>query len=176
MDLTRPQAPAPYDLMPKTPSFTLTSKNSREGEPMPAEHSAPGGNVSPQLTGEGFPEETEPFLLTCFDPDAPTPSGYWHWVITDIPASVTTLEAGIGESDLRLEGPAMHLRNDAGEHSYYGAYPPAGDGPHRYYFAITALDTPSLELDEDTTPTTAVFTANSHTLARAVLMATHETK
>ena len=176
MDLTRPQAPAPYKLMPKAASFTLTSADLKEGEPMASAQCAEGGNTSPQLAWEGFPQGTESFLVTCFDPDAPTPSGFWHWVITDIPAATTELEAGVGASDLHLDGPAMHLRNDAGEHCYYGPLPPKGDGPHRYYFVVTALDTPSLELDEDATPTSAVFTANSHTLARAVLMATHETK
>ena len=113
-------------------------------------------------------------MLTCFDPDAPIPSGWWHWTILDIPASMTHLDQGAGASDLTLDGPAFHLRGDAGEASYFGAAPPAGDRPHRYVFTVHALDVDTLGLDDDTTPAMASFAALDHTIARATLTVTHQ--
>ena len=86
---------------------------------------------------------------------------------------MTHLEAGAGASDLMLDGPAFHLRGDAGEASYFGAAPPVGDRPHRYVFTVHALDTDSLGLDDDATPTMASFVALEHTIARASLTVTH---
>ena len=122
---TRPLAPVPFEGI-DMPSFTLTSSTLTDGAPMPESATARAGSLSPDLAWEGFPENTASFLLTCFDPDAPIPSGWWHWAVLDIPASMTHLEAGAGASDLMLDGPAFHLRGDAGEASYFGAAPPAG--------------------------------------------------
>ena len=102
------------------------------------------------------------------------PSGWWHWAILDIPSSMAHLGAGAGASDLMLDGPAFHLRGDAGEASYFGAAPPVGDRPHRYVFAVHALDTDSLGLDDDATPAMASFAALEHTIARASLTVTHQ--
>ena len=82
---TRPPAPAPFEGI-DLPSFTLTSSTLTDGAPMPESATARGGSLSPDLTWEGFPEQTASFMLTCFDPDAPIPSGWWHWAILDIPA------------------------------------------------------------------------------------------
>lgn len=173
--LNRKLSPDPYTAtLPAVPSFTVESADFKDGDTMPNQHLAAGGNSSPHLKWYGFPEETKSFLVTCFDPDAPTPSGYWHWLITDLPADVTELEAGIGSSDLNLDGPAFHLRNDAGEWAYFGAAPPAGDHPHRYIFAVLALDVETLELEEDTSPATANFKALFHTLARATITVTYQ--
>ena len=87
---------------------------------------------------------------------------------------MTHLEAGAGASDLMLDGPAFHLRGDAGEASYFGAAPPAGDRPHRYIVTVHALDTDSLGLDDDATPAMASFVALNHTIARASLTVTHQ--
>ena len=170
---TRPLAPLPFEGI-DIPSFTLTSSTLTDGAPMPESATARAGSLSPDLAWEGFPENTASFLLTCFDPDAPIPSGWWHWMVLDIPASMTHLEAGAGASDLMLDGPAFHLRGDAGEASYFGAAPPAGDRPHRYIFTVHALDTDSLGLDDDTTPAMASFVALNHTIARASLTVTHQ--
>lgn len=175
VNLERPVAPDPYDSLPAVPSFQLHSEIMRDGETMPVELLATGGNSSPDLSWEGFPPETESFVLTCFDPDAPTPSGFWHWAIIDIPQDITSLPFNAGESDLYLPGPATHIRNDASEPSYYGANPPAGDRPHRYIFAVHALDTPSLELNPENTSCAAVaFNTLFHTIARARLTVTHQ--
>lgn len=170
---TRPPAPAPFegiDLL----SFALTSSTLTDGTPMPEAATARGGSLSPDLAWEGFPEGTASFMLTCFDPDAPIPSGWWHWAILDIPASMTHLDEGAGASDLTLDGPAFHLHGDAGEASYFGAAPPAGDRPHRYIFTVHALDVDTLGLDDDATPAMASFTALEHTIARATLTVTHQ--
>lgn len=174
MNLDRPVAPNPYDLLPKLPSFTLTSPTLRDGDVMPDAQLADGGNTSPALEWSNFPAETKSFIVTCFDPDAPTPSGFWHWAIMDLDASVTSLEADAGKSDLFLPDAAAHICNDAGVFAYYGAAPPKGDHPHRYIFAVTALDTETLELDaDDLTPARLSFAALDHSLARATLTVTY---
>lgn len=166
--LDRPLAPHPDEVLPPVPSFTLTS-DSISGSQLPLAQTAAGGSVSPHLRWSGFPAETESFFVTCFDPDAPTVAGYWHWGILDIPVSQTELPENAGVSDLELEGPAFHLLNDAGEPSFFGAAPPAGDREHRYVFTVHALDVDSLDLDDDTSITTASFQALFHTVARASL-------
>ena len=174
MDLTRPIAPNPYELLPATPTFELRSDDLEDGQPIPALHTAAGGNVSPHLAWSGFPDGTKAFAVTCFDPDAPTPAGFWHWTVLDLDATTTELPQGAGESDLALSGAAFHLRNDGGDHAYMGAAPPRGDHVHRYIFAVHALDVEKLDLDEDTSATQAACTAVFHTLARAYLTVTHQ--
>ena len=79
MDLTRPQAPYPYDLLPKVPAtFTITSQDMEDGKPLADKFAAPHENISPALAWHGYPKQTQSFVVTCFDPDAPTPSGWWH--------------------------------------------------------------------------------------------------
>jgi Raf kinase inhibitor-like YbhB/YbcL family protein len=174
MDLTRPPAPDPYSLLPQVPSFTLTSDDVAEGETTADTHVLAGGNRSPHLRWSGFPRGTRSFLLNCFDPDAPTPAGYWHWTVVDLDVAQTELEQGAGESDITLPGAAFHVRTDGGDHAYEGMAPPAGDGPHRYVFAVHALDVDTLGLEPDHSPTKAAFTALFHTLARATLTPVYE--
>lgn len=173
MNLERPLAQDPYEKLPAVPAFTLRSEDLVAGERMPAAFTVDGGNVSPHLAWSDFPAETRGFVVSCFDPDAPTPSGYWHWTVLDLGSDVTELPQGAGESDLVLPGAAFHVRTDSGTHAYEGAAPPPGDREHRYVFAVHALDTETLELDEDVTPAVAAFTTLFHTLARATLTATY---
>jgi Raf kinase inhibitor-like YbhB/YbcL family protein len=108
-------------------------------------------------------------------PDAPTGSGFWHWVVFDIPATVTELATGAGSQDGdRLPAGAVQVRNDANFAGYVGAGPPPGHGPHRYVFAVHALDVEHTGADASATPAFVGFTMFGHTLGRALLTATFE--
>jgi len=174
VSLERPPTPDPYPLLPAAGSFVVTSTDVQDGQPLPAIHSYEGGNVSPQLSWSGFPAETRSFVVTCFDPDAPIVSGFWHWVLVGLDASVTELPRGAGaEGGADLPKGAFHVRNDLGTASYGGAAPPPGDGPHRYFFVVHALDVETLDVDDTVTPAVVSFNLAFHTLARAQIVPTY---
>lgn len=171
---------SPYDSLPKLPTFTLTSESVTDGQPLGNDQvsgimGAGGSDVSPQLSWSGFPAETRSFAVTVYDPDAPTASGFWHWAVADLPASVTELPAGAGDGS-GLPGGAVTLANDASAKRYIGAAPPAGHGPHRYYIAVHALPVESLGLPEGATPAYLGFNLFGQAIARAVIHGTYEQK
>lgn len=171
MSLERPVSPNPYDLLPSVPSFSVTSEDVKDGQPLKSDQVAAEGNTSPQLSWSGFPEDTKSFVVTMFDPDAPTPSGYWHWVLVDLPADVTSLPTGGASGD--LPGKAFHVRNDAGVSGFTGAAPPKGDQVHRYFLVVHAVSEESLGVDPDTSPAVVSFNLAFKTLARAVMHGTY---
>jgi Raf kinase inhibitor-like YbhB/YbcL family protein len=172
MSLDRPVAPNPYDLLPKVPSFTLTSSDVRDGQPLKDDQVAAQGNTSPQLSWSDVPAGTKSFVVTCFDPDAPTPSGFWHWVLVDLPADVTSLETGAASG--HLPGKAFHCRNDGGQKGFMGAAPPQGDQVHRYFFVVHAVKEESLGVDADASPAVVSFNLAFKSLGRAIIHGTYQ--
>ncbi|GGG09914.1 hypothetical protein GCM10007304_25020 [Rhodococcoides trifolii] len=170
----------PYAALPDLPSFELTSEDITDGGPLKEDQvsgimGAGGHDQSPQLSWSGFPEETKSFVVTVYDPDAPTASGFWHWAVADIPASTTSLVVGAGDDQgTGLPTSAITLKGDAGVARFIGAAPPAGHGPHRYFVAVHAVDTESLGIDETASPAYLGFNLFSHAIARAVIVGTYE--
>lgn len=177
MSLERPTAPDPYSLLPATGSFTVTSTDVTDGQqlPMSAVHDSAGGqNTSPALSWEGAPDRTKSYVVTCFDPDAPVPGGFWHWIAVNIPAAATELPSGAGADDASLPGDAFHVRSDFSARAYGGAAPPPGDVPHRYYFVVHAVDVEKLDVDENASAAVVSFNLAFHTLARAIITPTYQ--
>ena len=177
-DQKRP--PIPYDFLPEVPAFSVTSSDVSDGQKLSTAQvsgimEAGGEDVSPQLSWSGHPSETKSFAVTCFDPDAPTGSGFWHWAVANIPASVTELETGAGTPDSgKLPDSAFMLKGDAGAPRYIGAAPPPGHGPHRYIFAVHALDVEELPIDADVAPAIMGFNMFGHTIGRGLIVPTYE--
>ncbi|MFJ4779248.1 YbhB/YbcL family Raf kinase inhibitor-like protein [Streptomyces sp. NPDC088762] len=161
--MNRPTPPDPYDFLPPLPPLKLTSDDVRHGERLSEAQLAAGGNTSPALAWEPGPEGTASYAVTCFDPDAPTPGGVWHWVLADIPPHVHSLPAG-GEP-----GAGRILRNDLGSLEFVGAAPPAGDREHRYIFAVHALGVAELPVDEQTPAPLVGFHLTVNSLARGTI-------
>lgn len=124
-----------------------------------------GQNISPTLRWEGAPAGTKSFAITAYDPDAPTGSGWWHWVVYDIPASVSSLAAGAGNaSGSALPAGAAQGTTDFGAKAYGGPCPPAGDKPHRYIFAVYALKIPHIDVPANATAAMIGFNIHGNAL------------
>ncbi|MBS7349991.1 MAG: YbhB/YbcL family Raf kinase inhibitor-like protein [Comamonas sp.] len=133
-----------------------------------------GNNESPVLRWSGAPEGTQSLALTVYDPDAPSGSGWWHWMVVDIPATTTELSANAGaQGSATLPNGARQIRNDYGVFAWGGVCPPPGDAPHRYVFTVHALSVPRLEIPDDATAALAGFMINANALATASFTATY---
>ena len=167
----------PYARLDPVPSFVLTSADVQDRQPMqPAQYGsdASGGNVSPQLSWSEAPAGTKSFAVTMYDPDAPTGSGFWHWAVMNLPATVTSLPPGAGSEGGTLPAGAVMLPNEYRQHAYTGPAVPQGNGVHRYFLVVHAVDVPKLEIDPGSTPAILGFTLHFHTLGRAILVGTGE--
>ena len=152
-------------------AFTLTSNDFSDGDVLPDAHVKAKGNTSPHLAWSGAPEGTKSFAVTCYDPDAPTGSGFWHWTVANIPADVSEIPAGGPVPSGAVEG-----RTDYGAAGFGGAAPPPGHGPHRYIFTVFAVDTDRLDVTPDNSGAVFGFNLFFHTLAKATLTATYENR
>jgi len=127
-----------------------------------------GKNISPALKWSGAPAGTKSYAVTVYDPDAPTGSGWWHWVVYNIPASATELPEGAGGADGKgLPAGAVQGRTDFGAPGFGGACPPPGDKPHRYIFTVYALKTDKIDVPADATAALVGFMINANKLGKA---------
>ncbi|MBN9429698.1 MAG: kinase inhibitor [Burkholderiales bacterium] len=160
-------------------SFALTSSDFKNGDTLPKKHvhqamGAGGDNLSPSLAWSGAPAGTKSFAITAYDPDAPTGSGWWHWVVYDIPADTTALAQGAGNAaGASLPAGTKQGRTDFGTKEYGGAAPPPGDKPHRYIFKVYALNTDKLDVPADASAAYVGFMIHFAKLAEAELVATY---
>ena len=156
--------------------FAVTSESFKDGDYLSLDHilaesygfGCAGKNISPQLSWSGAPEGTKSFALTCYDPDAPTGSGFWHWVVANIPPDVTSLD--LGASGSNMPAGSIETRTDVGQPGYAGPCPPPGDHPHRYLFTVFAVSEESLPVEADTSGAVVGFQLNFATLAKASIM------
>lgn len=166
----------PYAVFPRVPAFPVTSTDISDGEPLPAlvyADYAGGENQSPQLSWSGFPAGTRSFMVTLYDPDAPSGSGFWHWAVANIPAHVTSLPTGAGDpaAGLLPEG-AVTFPNDMRQPEFTGAGPAEGSGVHRYWFVVHALGVDRVDVDPQATPALLGFLTRNGVLARGFIVPT----
>lgn len=161
-------------------SLILTSASFQEGDYLGPDHvlseaygfGCKGANLSPQLAWTGAPPETKSFAVTCFDPDAPTGSGFWHWVVANIPATVSALPLGAGDpASGKMPAGALEVRTDFSKPGYGGPCPPQGAHVHRYIFTVHAVSMASLPVTADTSAAIVGFYLNFNTLEKASLIA-----
>ena len=163
-------------------ALILTSESFKEGQLLGAAHvlsedygfGCAGNNLSPQLSWSGAPDGTLSYALTCFDPDAPTGSGFWHWVVANIQTSVSSLPLGAGDpSKGAMPAGALEVRTDFGKPGYGGPLPPPGHGAHHYFFVLMALDK-VLELKPGLTLWQLMSAVESHVIGMNRLMGTYQ--
>ena len=135
-----------------------------------------GSNISPSLTWSGAPKGTKSFAVSIYDPDAPTGSGWWHWVVFNIPASTTALPKGAGDPSKNLvPAGAIQSRTDFGGDGYGGPCPPKGHGTHHYHITVFAVDVDKLPDAQNDQASAALvgFDLHFHTLGKATLTGTY---
>jgi Raf kinase inhibitor-like YbhB/YbcL family protein len=160
--------------------FVLSSSDAALAEAMPEAYRAKafgctGGNSSPPLEWRGAPKGTKSFVVTLFDRDErSTPSGWWHWIVYDLPADTHSLPAGAGaEHSASLPAGTLQGRSDLGEDAYHGPCPAKGDPPQRYVFTVYALNVAKLDVPADSSGAMVTSVAQEHVLAKAAFIAHH---
>jgi hypothetical protein len=153
--------------------FTLTSPTIKPGSFLTAEQvyngfGCTGQNLSPALKWRSVPKGTKSFAITVYDPDAPTGSGWWHWIVYNIPANVTGIPAKAGDPAGKMLPPgAVQGPSDYGIHAFGGACPPKGDKPHRYVFTIYALKISKINVPSDASAALIGFMIHANTIGKA---------
>ncbi|AXU95881.1 kinase inhibitor [Erwinia persicina] len=153
----------------------LVSQDFNDGDKLPERQvlnamGYQGENLSPHLAWDEVPAGTKSFVVTCYDPDAPTGSGWWHWVVANLPADTRELAAGAGSGKADLPAGSVQTRTDFGSAGYGGAAPPKGES-HRYIFTVHAIDTDRLEVDENASGAMVGFNVHFHSLGSASITA-----
>lgn len=166
----------PFLGLQNVPSFDVTSKDIVNGRLSDIKFMSgdfgieDGQDISPEVSWTGTPSDTKSFVVTLYDPDAPTGSGFWHWAVYNILATVNKLPQDAGNKDnSKLPSKAIQLPNDARTKKYIGAAPPKGHGVHHYFLTVWALNVETVAIPEDSTPAFLGFTMFGHVLARGVL-------
>ncbi len=160
-------------------NFTLTSPSIPSGATLTEEQvfdgfGCTGKNQSPALQWTPGPKGTKSYAVTVYDPDAPTGSGWWHWVVYNIPATATELAYGAGDATGKLlPSGALQGRTDYGTHSFGGACPPKGDKPHRYIFTVYALNIETIDVPAEASAALIGFMIHANTLDKASFTATY---
>lgn len=154
-------------------AFTISSNDLKDGEKMPNGQvfngmGYQGDNLSPHLSWQHAPAGTKSFAITCYDPDAPTGSGWWHWGVANLSAELSELPTGAGSDRGTLPAGAVQTRTDFGKAGYGGAAPPQGEH-HRYIFTVYALDVEQLDVSEESSGAYLGFNIHFHTLGKASL-------
>jgi len=166
-------------------AFTVSSNSFQDGDYLDNAHilsadfgfGCAGNNQSPHLAWSEAPAGTKSFAITCFDPDAPTGSGFWHWLVVNIPPDVTELAADAGNPKApQLPRGALQTRTDFGTPGYGGPCPPAGDKPHRYIFTVYALKVDKIDVDAQSSAAMVGFMTQSNSLGKATFTATYGRK
>ena len=162
-----------FALAAQAAGFTLSSPTIKPGSTLTEAQvfkgfGCEGKNISPALKWSGAPSGTKSYAVTVYDPDAPTGSGWWHWVVYNIPASATELPEGAGGADAKgMPAGAAQGRTDFGAPGFGGACPPPGDKPHRYIFTVYALKTDKIDVPPDATAALVGFMINANKLGKA---------
>lgn len=151
--------------------FSVESSTFKNGDELPMEHvfnemGCTGQNIMPNITWQNVPEGTKSLAFTVYDPDAPTGSGWWHFVAVNIPANIN--------SSASIPNSAMKIKNDFGIVDYGGACPPKGHGKHRYIFAVYALNVEKLDIDPSSSPALAGYNINQHLIQKAEIIAYYQ--
>jgi Raf kinase inhibitor-like YbhB/YbcL family protein len=158
-------------------ALTLSSNSFKDGDHLSLDQvmsadygfGCDGGNKSPHLRWSGAPEGTKSFALTCYDPDAPTGSGFWHWLVVNIPPDVTELALGAGSAGGSVPAGALQTRTDVGQPGYAGPCPPPGQGDHHYVFTLFAVSADTLQVAADTSAAVVGFQLHFATLEKATI-------
>lgn len=155
-------------------SFTLTSETIKNNQTLPNEQvlnsfGCTGGNISPDLSWQGAPTGTKSYALLVHDPDAPRPTGWWHWLVVNIPTTKTEFKKGE-----KLSMPMLETVTDFKNTGYGGACPPKGHGVHHYNFTIYALNTEKLDVSVDTDPNEVEKLVKQHSIASSTITALYQ--